>query len=93
MKTTLAEILKQIAPLPYKKLSYHYIISGEDGIEHSPEARQKEEATAAYLVHAANELPKLVAYLKSQIHTAEEGDCIDPAGIRKVIKQATTIEL
>ncbi len=101
MKTTLAEILKQIAPLPYGKQGMYGVIDvdGRDALGAGPLLRR--EATAAYLVHAANELPKLIyaaqALLRADERPPDERNLIEAIAamgfLRDTLKQATTIEI
>lgn len=65
MKTPLQDLLKQIAPLPFAT-NFSEIITqdGSTFARISGDTRAEALATAAYLVHCANEMPKLIGLME-----------------------------
>lgn len=105
MKTTLEDLLKQIAPLPYSQdkgeVSDAQVRMFDVFDANNLHGYQRKVATAAYLVHCANEMPKLIyaaqALLRADERPPDERNLIEAIAamgfLRDTLKQATTIEL
>lgn len=110
MKTPVQDLLKQIAPLPYLHDGHEHIQTQEHFwiAETHFGDDEMQKATAAYLVHAANTLPKVLELLKEFRHehaaTMQEaseigysdGLCFKPSLFTKLldnIKQASEVEV
>ncbi len=105
MKIQLSELKKQIAPLPYKRVFDVSIYSKSK--EQIADIFNVDKPTAAYLVHCANQLPKLIEVLEFVINKDKQAihelkrmgiryELSDSAAHEKMIKaleQASEVEL